>query len=164
MAGLLSFQCRGGKYKGFLSIFILHTLRGGSKSGYEILKEIERKTNGSWAPSKGTIYPLLRQLQEEGFIKITKVEKRAKNVFMLTRKGKDFLEDLRRRKEEMRKRFTIFKNLFIDILEGEGREVERLLLEIGEKIYALMPKYKVEAVNILEKCLAELKSVASKNI
>jgi DNA-binding PadR family transcriptional regulator len=36
--------------------------------GYEMIKEIEERTQGAWTPSAGSIYPMLQLLEEEGLI------------------------------------------------------------------------------------------------
>lgn len=37
--------------------------------GYEIMKEIDSRTKGFWAPTPGGIYPILRDLEKSGYIK-----------------------------------------------------------------------------------------------
>ena len=37
--------------------------------GYEMIKEIEERTQGAWVPSAGSIYPILQLLEEEGLIR-----------------------------------------------------------------------------------------------
>ena len=36
--------------------------------GYEMIKEIEERTDGAWTPSAGSIYPTLQLLEDEGLI------------------------------------------------------------------------------------------------
>jgi DNA-binding PadR family transcriptional regulator len=37
--------------------------------GYEMIKEIEERTDGAWTPSAGSIYPTLQMLEDEGLIR-----------------------------------------------------------------------------------------------
>ena len=37
--------------------------------GYEMIKEIEERTQGAWTPSAGSIYPTLQMLEDEGLIR-----------------------------------------------------------------------------------------------
>jgi DNA-binding PadR family transcriptional regulator len=37
--------------------------------GYEILKEVEERSEGAWTPSAGSIYPMLQMLEDEGLIR-----------------------------------------------------------------------------------------------
>jgi PadR family transcriptional regulator PadR len=57
--------------RGFLSIWILWALkkRGAKMYGYEIIQALREKSMGRWAPKAGTIYPILRRLEEKGFVK-----------------------------------------------------------------------------------------------
>lgn len=52
----------------FVKLYILHLLTEKSYYGNRIKDEIERRLNGKWSPSPGMIYPLLRQLEEEGYV------------------------------------------------------------------------------------------------
>jgi DNA-binding PadR family transcriptional regulator len=37
--------------------------------GYEMIKEIEERTDGAWTPSAGSIYPTLQMLEEAELIR-----------------------------------------------------------------------------------------------
>jgi DNA-binding PadR family transcriptional regulator len=37
--------------------------------GYEMIKEVEERTDGAWTPSAGSIYPMLQLLEDEGLIR-----------------------------------------------------------------------------------------------
>ena len=37
-------------------------------SGYALMEELERRSNGAWRPSPGSVYPTLQQLEDEGLI------------------------------------------------------------------------------------------------
>ena len=142
-----------------LALFILHSLNQQPKSGYELLKEIEEKTEGIWVPSKGTLYPILKQLEEEELIKVGETGKRSKNIFELTQNGKDTLLTIRERKKESREKLLQFKNLLIDIFGEEKITMKGLLFEIRDVIDDLAPTKKNQAVEILEQCLVELKRI-----
>src|ERR1700733_7203629 len=53
--------------------------------GYEMIKEIEERTQGAWIPSAGSIYPMLQLLEEEGLIQGE--ESGGKRRFTLTGTG-----------------------------------------------------------------------------
>jgi DNA-binding PadR family transcriptional regulator len=55
--------------------------------GYEMLKELERRTEGVWRPSAGSIYPTLQLLEDEGLIEGTEAD--GKRRFTLTEAGKE---------------------------------------------------------------------------
>src|ERR1700709_978544 len=59
--------------------------------GYEMIKEIEERTQGAWTPSAGSIYPMLQLLEEEGLIQGE--ENDGKRRFPLTETGATEQED-----------------------------------------------------------------------
>ena len=54
--------------------------------GYEMIKEIEERTEGAWTPSAGSIYPTLQLLEDEGLISGQEIE--GKRRFTLTDSGR----------------------------------------------------------------------------
>jgi len=71
--------------KGGLRALVLSILRGKPMSGMDVIREIERLSLGYWRPSPGTIYPVLRLLEEEGLIK--REEGGGRKVYRLTEEG-----------------------------------------------------------------------------
>jgi len=159
MTGLLTFASEGGRERGLLALFILHSLGQQPKSGYEMLKEIKEKTEGIWVPSKGTLYPILKQLEEEGLIRVGEIGKRSKTIFELTPSGEETLRTIKEHKEESREKHLQFKNLLIEIFGEENVAVKGLLIEIRAVIDDLASDKKDQAVRILEHCLADLKNL-----
>jgi DNA-binding PadR family transcriptional regulator len=53
--------------------------------GYEMIKELEERTQGAWTPSAGSIYPTLQMLEDEGLIRGEESE--GKRRFALTESG-----------------------------------------------------------------------------
>ena len=51
-----------------MKLYILHLLREKSYYGNEIIDEIKLRLNNKWEPSPGMVYPLLRDLEEEGYV------------------------------------------------------------------------------------------------
>jgi DNA-binding PadR family transcriptional regulator len=159
MTGLWTFASKDGKERGLLALFILHSLNQQPKSGYELLKEIEEKTEGIWVPSKGTLYPILQQLAEEDLIMVGETGKRSKTIFELTPTGEEALRTIKERKKESHEKLLQFKNLLIDIFGDEKIPMKGLLFEIRDVIDDVSPDKKPQAVMILEQCLADLKSL-----
>ena len=58
--------------------------------GYEMIKEIEERTEGLWRPSAGSIYPTLALLEDEGLIRGE--ESDGKRRFALTDEGREQAE------------------------------------------------------------------------
>lgn len=88
--------------KGDLRLFLLHLLSEGARHGYQLLKDIERQTDGSYRPSPGMLYPNLAALEEAGYVKAQEDEGR--RVYYLTKAGEGVLDHKRRRVREAVKR------------------------------------------------------------
>jgi DNA-binding PadR family transcriptional regulator len=63
------------------------------RHGYEIIQEIAERSGGAWRPSPGSVYPTLSQLEDEGLVRVEKVEGR--RVVHLTEAGTTFVEEHR---------------------------------------------------------------------
>lgn len=53
--------------------------------GYQIIQELEERSEGRWRPSAGSVYPTLQQLEDEGLVHGEAIEGR--RVFSLTDSG-----------------------------------------------------------------------------
>ncbi|MBS4535981.1 helix-turn-helix transcriptional regulator [Clostridium sp. D2Q-14] len=73
----------------FVKLYILHLLREKSYYGNEIIDEIKKRLKGKWEPSPGMIYPLLREFEEENYIKgwWEEPDKRSIRHYKLTEEG-----------------------------------------------------------------------------
>ena len=75
--------------RGFLSFLILFLLSKKEMNGQQISDELERRKG--CRPSPGTIYPALKSLKEDGFIKETTNKKTI--AYTLTYAGKKAFDD-----------------------------------------------------------------------
>jgi DNA-binding PadR family transcriptional regulator len=55
------------------------------RNGYEIMREVQERSEGAWCPSPGSVYPALQQLEDEGLIRSEEVDGR--KLFRLTDEG-----------------------------------------------------------------------------
>ena len=62
-------------------------------SGYSIMEELERRSEGAWRPSPGSVYPTLQQLEDEGLIHQEPGEGRT--PYTLTDEGKTHVAEHR---------------------------------------------------------------------
>jgi DNA-binding PadR family transcriptional regulator len=62
-------------------------------SGYSLMEELERRSNGAWRPSPGSVYPTLQQLEDEGLIAPEPGEGRT--PYALTDAGKAYVAENR---------------------------------------------------------------------
>ena len=55
--------------------------------GYQIIREIEERSGGSWKPSAGSVYPTLQLLADEGLISAE--ESNGRKIYSLTDAGRE---------------------------------------------------------------------------
>jgi DNA-binding PadR family transcriptional regulator len=56
------------------------------RNGYQIMQEVEERSDGVWRPSPGSVYPALAQLEDEGLIRSE--ENDGRKLFALTDDGR----------------------------------------------------------------------------
>jgi DNA-binding PadR family transcriptional regulator len=61
------------------------------RNGYQIMQEIEERSDGVWRPSPGSIYPVLQQLEDEGLVRTTETDGR--KLYELTDAGRKVVSD-----------------------------------------------------------------------
>ena len=76
---------------GDLRLLALHLMGERPRHGYEIIKEIEELTGGSYSPSPGVIYPTLTWLEELGHISVA-VSEGTKKLHAITAEGRAHLD------------------------------------------------------------------------
>ena len=160
MTSLFKFGSRTGKKRGLLTLFILHSLHHDPKSGYGLLKEIGEKTHGLWTPSKGTIYPLLHQMEGEELIVLDAARPRSRTTYRLTKKGEETLSQIKEQSRESHRKMTLYRNLIYDIFRSEKSGQRDLLFTIKTMLEDTPPGNEEKVVQILETCLNELKRLA----
>lgn len=60
--------------------------------GYDLITELDTRSEGRWRPSPGTMYPALKRMVAKGFVSAEEVD--GKRVFSLTDEGRAVLGDL----------------------------------------------------------------------
>ncbi|WP_160691936.1 helix-turn-helix transcriptional regulator [Clostridium sp. C2-6-12] len=76
--------------KGSTSILVLSLLRKGEMYGYEIIKEMQIKSNSVFEFKEGTLYPILHGLEEENLVESFWKEgenARKRKYYKITKKG-----------------------------------------------------------------------------
>jgi DNA-binding PadR family transcriptional regulator len=62
------------------------------RNGYQIMQELEQRSDGVWRPSPGSVYPALQQLEDEGLIRSSEGHGGTGKVFELTEAGRAHVE------------------------------------------------------------------------
>jgi DNA-binding PadR family transcriptional regulator len=113
---------------GMLRLYLLKLLDESPRHGYEVIRLLEDRFMGMYAPSPGTIYPRLQRLEAEGLV--TQSQEGGRKVYQITEAGR---EELRRRQDEL------------DQLETEIRSsVHGLTREIREEVRGTVRDLKQE--------------------
>ena len=55
--------------------------------GYQIIREIDERSRGTWKPSPGSVYPTLQMLADEGLVEAS--ETGGRKTYRLTDAGRD---------------------------------------------------------------------------
>jgi DNA-binding PadR family transcriptional regulator len=63
------------------------------RNGYQLMEEIERRSDGAWRPSPGSIYPALAQLEDEGLVRAE--ETAGRRAYRLTPEGEAYVDENR---------------------------------------------------------------------
>lgn len=73
----------------FSKFFILKALTDGPAHGYEIIRRVEKLTEGLYTPTEGTIYPVMREFLDCACVSCSEevVNGRTRKVYALTAKG-----------------------------------------------------------------------------
>lgn len=87
---------RGRRSRGDVRAAVLALLAERPMHGYQIIQELEARTDGAWRVSPGSIYPTLQVLEDVGLVTATKDG--GKRVFHLTDEGREAAEALGDRK------------------------------------------------------------------
>jgi len=79
---------RGGRSvrRGNVRVAILSVLQAGPMHGYQVITELETRTQGRWRPSAGSVYPTLQLLEDEGLL--TSDERDGRRTYSVTDEGR----------------------------------------------------------------------------
>jgi DNA-binding PadR family transcriptional regulator len=77
--------------RGDIRTAVLLLLAEKPRNGYQIMQEIEERSEGVWRPSPGSVYPTLQQLEDEGLVRSK--ESGGQRLLELTDAGHTALEE-----------------------------------------------------------------------
>ena len=61
------------------------------RNGYQIMQELEERSEGVWRPSPGSVYPALQQLEDEGLVRA--VDQDGRKLYELTDAGRTYVAE-----------------------------------------------------------------------
>ena len=96
--------------KGLLRSIVLDQASKSPVTGVELMKAVEKASDGLWSPSPGSIYFLLAELERQGLI--TRLSSSNGNQYIVTKKGIDDLGRIKHDSIKMLDRQLLFANIF----------------------------------------------------
>jgi DNA-binding PadR family transcriptional regulator len=104
--------------KGLLRHYILHKIAEKPIHGYEIIHDIDSKTEGAWRPGAGSLYPILKSLESEGLIEPDESSgEETRKVYHITPKGSEALAESRQMFNNFQQRWGFMRKLFIELID-----------------------------------------------
>lgn len=96
-------------------LLILFLLEETDRYGYEIIKELEERSDKTFQFKEGTLYPVLHKLENNGFVKSYMAKGdtgKERKYYQITKKGKTQLQD-------EKKKWEVFSGSINKIIGGE---------------------------------------------
>ncbi|AZV41001.1 PadR family transcriptional regulator [Peribacillus asahii] len=149
-----------GKRRGFVQMAILQLLNIRKMHGYQIMKELEERSNGLYSASAGTIYPALQELMDQGFIDST-IEK-DKKVYTLNEAGEMKVRNWREAEtddfwEHWQEHIEWRQSDEAKLLKSEMNQFENQLRK-AMKAVRQQPKRAPELINFLQEATKRLQN------
>lgn len=132
--------------RGDVRAAILLLLGEEPRNGYQVMQELEQRSDGAWRPSPGSVYPALQLLADEGLIRGETRE--GGTIYELTDAGRAHLEEHRERFGEP------WAQAGADVPEGL-RDLGRLLGEVAMAARQVMHAGDVAHAKAAAEVLAE---------
>lgn len=101
--------------KGSTATLVLTLLAGRPLYGYELIKELERRSSGVFTMKEGTLYPILHAMESEGWVEAywETVDGRKRKYYRILDKGRDMLA-------EKKAEWTVFRQAVDSVLDQGG--------------------------------------------
>ena len=155
---------RGGRMfeQGDLKYVILKLLDEKPRHGYDIIKELEEKSGGSYAPSAGTVYPTLQLLEDLGYASVIP-EEGGKKIFSITDAGRQYLEQNKSTVEDI---FERLADVGASIVSEVVMDINRAFRDVAAATYGPVRSYHKDTEfaarirEILERTAKELREAA----
>ncbi len=140
--------------RGELRTAILALLAERPMHGYQIIREIEERSGGSWKPSAGSVYPTLQLLADEGFVSTE--ESNGRKIYSLTEAGREDVASA----ETAAPWESAGSTSGFAALPKAGVELAQAAAQVGR---TGTPKQVQEAVTVLEEARRRLYSILSRD-
>jgi DNA-binding PadR family transcriptional regulator len=119
-------------HKGDFKYLVLGMLKEKPMHGYEIIRDLEEKSHGFYAPSPGAVYPTLQWLEEVGYV--TSSAQEGKKVYTITEAGLAFLVEREKESEDVKRNMRDWWGPWSGEFRDDMKDVMRLLGDLGRMI------------------------------
>ncbi|MEM8883324.1 MAG: PadR family transcriptional regulator [Planctomycetota bacterium] len=87
-----------GMVRGMLPYYVLTLLREAPRYGTELMVAIHAATGGTWKPSPGSLYPLLKRLEDQGLVigRLRRGPAAPQRVYRISRRGREEMRTMQR--------------------------------------------------------------------
>jgi DNA-binding PadR family transcriptional regulator len=116
---------------GDLQLLILQLLSEKPSYGYELIKSIEERLSGGYAPSPGVVYPTLTLLEERGFTQVVEPSEGGRKTYAITDAGRAELTANAARLREITERLEHTGHAF---RRGRSPQIMRAFRNLGEAV------------------------------
>jgi DNA-binding PadR family transcriptional regulator len=120
--------------RGEVRYLILDALSDKSRHGYDIIREIEKRSESIYKPSPGAVYPTLQLLEESGFVRSR--EEEGRKLYELTDEGRKELKENQEEVEDTYERLCKHSSIFqLENFQAMSEQVERIFKSIRRSFY-----------------------------
>jgi DNA-binding PadR family transcriptional regulator len=147
--------------QGDLKYVILRLLEEKPRHGYDIIKELESRFGGAYAPSPGTVYPTLTMLEDLGYARVVP-EEGGKKIYEITDEGRKYLAEHSSTVDDIFERISRFVAGFTD---APMAEVNHAMGRVAKATYGIATSHirdseKLAAIKaILQKTAEEIEAL-----
>ena len=113
--------------RGDVRAAILGVLAEQPMNGYQIIQQIADRTDGSWKPSPGSVYPTLQQLEDEGLVVADQAAGR--RSFALSEEGRTYVGE---HEDELAAPWKAF-----DEYEDDASDIRPLLGQVAAAVWQI---------------------------
>ena len=116
------------KTKTIVPLLILHLLSRGPAHGYNLMERIEQMTGSIMPVNPNTMYPMLRRLEERGFVvgAWEHPDRRSRRIYRITRAGTGRYEQIKvRMRPHLDALIEAMLRLRIEVLDSPSRPARR---------------------------------------
>jgi DNA-binding PadR family transcriptional regulator len=147
--------------QGDLRYVILRLLEEKPRHGYEIIKALEERFAGAYAPSPGVVYPTLQLLEDLGYARVIPAAE-GKKVYEITDAGRAYLAENRDTVDSI---FERISNLVGHFMDEPMTEVHGAFRHVGKATYSRAteavqnPALLKQIVEILDRAAKEIEQL-----